>query len=112
MLQYKDCMDPMYPVGSIVYIPAPTQTQFVSELGAYGFVYEAYECDGHNIYAVLIMKSMSHYDMKQFKPSTEMLSANVCCQHLDETRLRHSHHELGETTPSTVDKNRPMAELP
>lgn len=112
MSQYKECTTPMFPVGSIVYIPAPTQTQFVSELGAYGFVYEVYECDGHNIYVVLIKKSMSHYDMKHFKPSTTLLSANVCCQHLDETRLRHMQHELGGSTQSSVDKSRPMAELP
>lgn len=70
MPHYKAYMTPMFTVGSIVYIPAPTQTHFVSESGAYGFVYEAYECDGHTMYAVLIKKSISHYDMKDFKPST------------------------------------------
>jgi hypothetical protein len=39
------------------------------------------------MYAVLMQRRNDLYDMKSMKSSTATLSAEVCCQHLDEDRL-------------------------
>lgn len=79
-------------IGSIVYVIQPTLIEYESnakaDYGRHGFVYEIYEHNGHNIYVVLMKKSLGLYDMKSFKPSTQSLSDDICVQHLDEYRLK------------------------
>ncbi len=80
-------IDPLYPVGTAVLIEEPTHDFYYVTRDVLGIVYEAYMHKGFKMYAVLLKKAPDLYDMKFMKPSTEHLTVEVCCQHLDEERL-------------------------
>ena len=81
--------NPMYPTGSIVLVEKPTTHNDMYEtISTIGLVYESYMHKGYRMYAVLMKNNFAFYDMKYFKASTSSLSSDICCQHLDENRIK------------------------
>ena len=79
--------DSVYRVGSIVLVENPTHDVNDYTSNVVGLVYEAYVKGGNKMYAVVFEKRMDLYDMKDFKASTEHLSEELSCQHLEEDHL-------------------------
>lgn len=84
---FEPYVDPLHPVGSIVLIKEPTHDFHYVTKDVIGIVYEAYVHQGFKMYAVIFTRTADCLDMKLMKPSTENLSNELCCQHLDEHRL-------------------------
>lgn len=84
---FEPYVEPLYPVGSIVLVAEPTHDFHYDTRNVIGIIYEAYVHKGFKMYAVLFKNSPDCFDMKFIKPSTEHLTEELCCQHLDEHRL-------------------------
>ena len=85
---YAPYLNPVYPVGSIVLIKEPTHDFYDRTKYVLGLVYEAYVHKGFKMYAVLFKRHPDCLDMRFFKPSIAHLTDELCCQHLDEHRLK------------------------
>lgn len=103
---YSPYTNPTHPVGSIVIIEEPTHNPWdythnerkdtltsspprgtIARESVLAMVYESYMHKGHKMYSVLFEQGADCLDMKQFKCSTNTLSKDICCQHLDEHRI-------------------------
>jgi hypothetical protein len=77
-----------FPIGSIVFIPEPTHNHWNITTDIYGLVYDIYKHREHMVYVVLCKNEYDLYDMRGMRQDTLLLPSGICCQHLDEYRLR------------------------